>query len=65
MRELAGIVALFAGLWPAAAEAGFRTPESLIRNVYAYYGNGAPKLSKGLPRDDATTRPQPRRLVDH
>lgn len=28
MRELAGIVALFAGLWLAAAEAGFRSPES-------------------------------------
>ncbi len=56
MRELAGIVALFTGLWLAAAEAGFRTPESLIRNVYAYYGKGAPDLSKGLPRDDATTR---------
>ena len=56
MRELAGIVALFAGLWLAAAEAGFRTPESLIRNVYAFYGKGAPELSKGLPRDDATTR---------
>jgi hypothetical protein len=56
MRELAGIVALFAGLWLAAAEAGFRTPESLVRNVYAYYGKGAPELSKGLPRDDATAR---------
>ena len=56
MRELAGIVALFAGLWLAAAEAGFRTPESLVRNVYAYYGEGAPELSKGPPRDDATTR---------
>ena len=56
MRELAGMVALFAGLWLAAAEAGFRTPESLVRNVYAYYGEGAPELSKGLPRDDATSR---------
>jgi hypothetical protein len=56
MRELAGIVALFAGLWLAAAEAGFRTPESLVRNVYAYYGEGAPELSKGLPRDEATSR---------
>jgi len=54
MRELAGIVALFAGLWLAAAEAGFRSPESLVRNVYAYYGEGAPELSKGLPRDAAT-----------
>jgi len=56
MRELAGIVALFAGLWLAAAEAGFRSPESLVRNVYAYYGQGAPELSKGLPRDGATAR---------
>ena len=39
-----------------AAEAGFRTPESLVRNVYAYYGKGAPDLSKGLPRDEATAR---------
>jgi hypothetical protein len=40
MRELAGIAALFAGLWLAAAEAGFRSPESLVRNVYAYHGEG-------------------------
>ena len=56
MRELAGIVALVAGLWLAAAEAGFRSPESLVRNVYAHYGQGAPELSKGLPRDGATAR---------
>ncbi|MGT2440167.1 hypothetical protein ACU4GH_35345 [Bradyrhizobium betae] len=56
MKELAGIVALFAGFWLAAAEAGFRSPESLVRNVYAYYGQGAPELSKGLPRDAATAR---------
>jgi hypothetical protein len=56
MRELAGIMALFAWLWLAAAEAGFRTPESLVRNVYAYYGEGAPELSKGLPRDDDIAR---------
>jgi hypothetical protein len=56
MRELAGIAALFAGLWLATAEAGFRTPESLVRNIYAYYGEGAPELSKGLPRDDTTAR---------
>ena len=56
MRELAGIAALFASFGLAAAEAGFRSPESLVRNVYAYYGDGAPELSKGLPRDDATAR---------
>ena len=56
MRELAGIAALLAGLWLAVAEAGFRTPESLVRNVYAHYGEGAPELSKGLQQDAATTR---------
>ncbi|MBR0930318.1 hypothetical protein JQ561_27240 [Bradyrhizobium diazoefficiens] len=56
MRELAGIAALLTGLSLAAAEAGFRTPESLVRNVYAHYGDGAPELSKGLPRDAATAR---------
>lgn len=39
-----------------AAWAGFRSPESLVRNVYAFYGNGSPDLSSGLPRDDATAR---------
>jgi hypothetical protein len=48
-------ILLLAGLgFPA--EAGFRSPESLIRNVYAYYGNGAPDLSKGLPRDEETAQ---------
>jgi hypothetical protein len=56
MRAISGILALCAGLWPAAAEAGFRSPESLVRNVYAHYGQGAPELSKGLPRDAATAR---------
>ncbi len=40
-------------LWIFAAlpaQAGFRSPESLIRNVYAYYGKGSSELSKGLPR---------------
>jgi hypothetical protein len=44
---------LICGAIPAAA--GFRTPESLVRNVYAYYGSGAPDLSHGLPHDEATT----------
>jgi len=39
-----------------SADAGFRSPESLVRNVYAYYGNGAAELSKGLPRDPDTAR---------
>jgi hypothetical protein len=36
------------------AMAGFKSPESLIRNVYARYGNGTPELSQGLPRDSET-----------
>ncbi len=51
-RIFAAILALICGVVPAGA--GFRTPESLVRNVYAYYGDGAPDLSHGLPRDEAT-----------
>ena len=40
----------------AATEAWFRTPESLIRNVYAHYGKGTAAFSNGLPRDDETAR---------
>jgi hypothetical protein len=56
LRTIAAIVMLRADLGMSQAEAGFRSPESLIRNVYAYYGDGAPDLSKGLPRDEATAR---------
>ena len=45
---------LLAGLGAAPADAGFRSPESLIRNVYAHYGRGASELSKGLPHDAET-----------
>ena len=49
----AALLALFlSGLEPAAA--GFKSPESLVRNVYAHYGSGASELSKGLPRDAET-----------
>jgi hypothetical protein len=58
MRPLQHLViwVLLAGLGAAPADAGFRSPESLIRDVYAYYGNGASELSKGLPRDAETAR---------
>jgi hypothetical protein len=55
-RILKAILVLLAGLGASRAEAGFRSPESLVRNVYAHYGNGVPDLSKGLPRDEVTTR---------
>jgi hypothetical protein len=50
------VIAAFASICALAAEAGFRTPESLVRNVYAYYGKGAPDLSRGLPRDEVTAQ---------
>ena len=55
MRRIFAVLLLLLG-GVAVAEAGFRTPESLVRNVYAYYGKGAPELSHGLPRDEATTQ---------
>jgi hypothetical protein len=42
-------------LW-GTAEAGFRSPESLVRNVYAYYGDRTSALSSGLPHDAETAR---------
>ena len=50
------ILAVLAGLGVAPTEAGFRSPESLVRNVYAYYGQGTSELSKGLPRDAETAQ---------
>src|ERR1700719_2438319 len=38
------------------AKAGFRSPESLVRNVYAYYGDRTSALSSGLPHDAETIR---------
>lgn len=45
------LAVLLPGASPAAA--GFKSPESLIHNVYAHYGRGAAELSSGLPRDGA------------
>ena len=50
------ILVLLAGLGVSTLEAGFRSPESLVRNVYAYYGDRSSELSNGLPRDSATAR---------
>src|SRR5260370_25761837 len=48
------ILILLAGLGIPTLEAGFRSPESLVKNVYAYYGDRSSELSNGLPRDSAT-----------
>ena len=50
---LAGLV-LLADVLPVTA--GFRSPESLVRNVYAYYGDRSSDLSSGLPHDPDTVR---------
>jgi len=55
-RLLYGSLIGLAGLAAPAAEAGFRSPESLVRNVYAHYGQGSPELSRGLPRDADTAK---------
>jgi hypothetical protein len=47
------IVFLVASLAATPLEAGFRSPESL---VYAYYGDGSPGFSSGLPHDPETAR---------
>jgi hypothetical protein len=56
VKFLLSIVIILVGLRVMRLEAGFRSPESLVRNVYAYYGQGSPGLSSGLPRDSETTR---------
>jgi hypothetical protein len=55
-KLFAAILVLLAVLGIPAAEAGFRSPESLVRNVYAYYGHGSSDLSSGLPRDSGTAQ---------
>ncbi len=45
---------LLAGLCVSPVAAGFRSPESLVRNVYAYYGDRSSDLSSGLPHDADT-----------
>jgi hypothetical protein len=55
VKRIFGSILLLAGLG-LSAKAGFRSPESLVRNVYAHYGDGAPDFSKGLPRDEATAQ---------
>ena len=47
---------LATGIGMSGAEAGFRSPESLVRNVYAHYGDKSSALSSGLPRDADTAQ---------
>jgi hypothetical protein len=57
MAKVVGtLLVLLAGLGLSTVQAGFRSSESLVRNVYAYYGDRSSDLSSGLPRDPATSR---------
>ena len=58
MAKIIGAILVFviAVLETSAAAAGFRSPESLVRNVYAHYGDRSSDLSSGLPHDTATAR---------
>lgn len=56
VRVFGAFLVLVAGLGLSPLEAGFRSPESLVRNVYAYYGDRSSDLSRGLPRDSATAQ---------
>jgi hypothetical protein len=49
-------VALLAFWSVSSAQAGFRSPESLVRNVYAYYGDRSSALSSGLPHNTETAQ---------
>ena len=53
---IAMLLAAVGLLCPRAAAAGFRTPQSLVQNLYAWYGSGSPDFSHGLPRDEVTAR---------
>ena len=48
------ILVLYVGFGVLPLEAGFRSPESLVRNVYAHYGQGSPGFSGGMPHDSDT-----------
>ncbi|MEO6840374.1 MAG: hypothetical protein ABI192_06375 [Bradyrhizobium sp.] len=54
MRIILGMLGLLAGFGLSPLHAGFRSPESLVRNVYPYYGDRSSELSRGLPRDADT-----------
>ena len=56
VKFLLTILILLSGFGVTRLEAGFRSPESVVKNVYAYYGDRSSSLSSGLPRDSDTAR---------
>ncbi len=53
---LAAFVMAATCLSSPSVRAAFQTPESLVRNVYAWYGEGSSGFTGGLPRDPDTAR---------
>ena len=47
-RWFGAILVVLACLGASTAEAGFRSPESVVRNVYAYYGDRSSDLSSKI-----------------
>jgi hypothetical protein len=56
MRTRIWLASLAIALGVSPTAAGIRSPESLVRNVYAYYGDRSSDLSNGLPHDPDTVR---------
>jgi hypothetical protein len=56
MRMRIWLASLVLAIGVSPATAGFRSPESLVRNVYACYGDRSSNLSSGLPHDPDTVR---------
>jgi len=56
LRQMSLASLLLALCGVSSTEAGFRSPESLVRNVYAFYGDRTSALSSGLPHDAETTQ---------
>ena len=56
VRPISALLCLTSLIAVDPAWAGFRSPESLVRNVYAYYGDRSSPLSSGLPHDEETSR---------
>jgi hypothetical protein len=48
--------AVLTGSMQRLAEAGFGSPESVVRNVYGHYGQGLQEVSNGLRRDEDTAK---------
>jgi len=56
LRVLTLVGAVLLAATASRSDAGFRSPESLVRNVYAYYGDRTSALSSGLPHDADAAR---------